>query len=203
MFLYRLTFPNGKYYIGVTVNVYKRFRRHRYNALNHRGKNTPLYNAIRKYGWEVIRKEVLLAGEPPWVLQEEVIQILRHRSQETSYGYNISPGGTAPMLGRKHSELTRNKLKGRTGSTYWKGKTFSDEHRARMSESRKKLPSPSKGCKWSDESRSKIMKVTDEDARKIREDTRTQSVIALEYGISQAQVSRIKKGSRRVSKPQL
>ena len=201
MYLYRLTFPNGKCYIGVTVNVDKRFRRHKYLARTSRGlKNIPLYNAIRKYGWSNVHKEVLLTGEPSWVLQEEIFQISQHRLNNAYGVYNISCGGTAPMLGRAHSDSTKAKLCGRVGGTYWKGKSFSDEHRAKMSVARRKNPSPSKGIKWSDESRAKISKVSDAQAQSIREDHRIQSIIAREYGISQAQVSRIKNGVRRVKK---
>lgn len=201
MYLYRLTFPNGKVYIGVTTNPKKRFSRHYYNARTHRGNSYRLYNAIRKYGWELVNKDILMAGDSTLIFSEEKRFIFWYKSQSKDYGYNLAPGGVTPMLlGMKHRPESILKMKGRPSPAYWKGKTLSSEHKQRLSEARKRRPSPSKGCKWSDESRSKIMKVSDQQAEAIKLDERSQCIIAKEYGISQAQVSRIKGGLRRVKK---
>ena len=196
MTLYCLNFPNGKRYFGISINYHKRMIRHKYQAK--RGiKKWPLYEAIRKYGWESVVVEVILVGDPLEISLRESEYISQYQTNTREFGYNISSGGTAPMLGRKHSEETKAKWLGRKSPSYWKGKTFSDEHREKMSIARKKLPSPSKGCKWSDESRMKIQKITDEQVELIKRDPRVQSLIAKEYGIGQSQVSRIKRGKRR------
>lgn len=47
--IYKLTNAvNGKYYIGSSVDIYKRWNQHQRRA--RQNTNEPLYSAIRKYG---------------------------------------------------------------------------------------------------------------------------------------------------------
>lgn len=58
-FIYKLTAPNGKIYIGQAININRRFSSYR----NLNCKNQPkLYNSIKKYGWENFKKEILFDG---------------------------------------------------------------------------------------------------------------------------------------------
>ena len=199
MTLYCLNFPNGKKYFGVSLKLKKRLNKHRYLAEKNL-RTWPLYQAIRKYGWSSVRIEVIHEGDSVEILKKEQEYIENYHTTDRSFGYNVSVGGTAPMLGRKHSEETKLKFLGRTSPSVWKGKSLSLEHREKMSIARRKNPSPSRGCKWSDESREKIQKVSDSQVEAIRKDPRTQKIIALDYGISQGQVSRIKCGKERNAK---
>lgn len=195
MYLYLISFPNGKHYAGISVNPQKRYKRHLYNAKTQRKPNCPVYLALRKYSSKMT---LLMHGPAMEILQAEIDFIAKYRLNERDFGYNISIGGSAPMLGKKHSPSTLQKLKGRVGPKSWLGKKFSEEHKQKMRDARKLRPeSPAKGCQWSDESRAKIMKISDVQAENIRNDPRTQLKIAEEYKISQAQVCRIKKGIRR------
>lgn len=84
---------NSKLYIGQTkYPLIKRFNEHLYNAK--KGKNSPLYNAIRQYGKEkffislleeVDEKDSLDEAEEKWIKKFNTI---------TPNGYNILPGGT-------------------------------------------------------------------------------------------------------------
>ena len=58
-FIYKLTSPNGKIYIGQAININRRFSSYR----NLNCKEQPkLYNSIKKYGWENFKKEILFDG---------------------------------------------------------------------------------------------------------------------------------------------
>lgn len=54
-YVYRLTFPNGMFYFGSTYSVEERWGD---NGTHYRGQ--PVYEAIERYGWDNIKKEVLL-----------------------------------------------------------------------------------------------------------------------------------------------
>lgn len=54
--IYKLTSPNGKCYIGQSIQLEIRFISYR-NA--HCKKQAHLYNAIKKYGWDNFKVEIL------------------------------------------------------------------------------------------------------------------------------------------------
>lgn len=54
--LYKLTFPNGMVYIGVTVDTKKRWAN---RGAHYRAQ--PIYKEIRRFGWDNIGKKVLLS----------------------------------------------------------------------------------------------------------------------------------------------
>jgi len=58
--IYKITSPNGKIYIGQSINIEKRIIRYR----NLHCKSQPkIYNSIRKYGWNKHLFEILLECE--------------------------------------------------------------------------------------------------------------------------------------------
>lgn len=94
-FVYKLTFSNGKIYIGMSRTdkrgrVDNRYRQHEHTARS--GKQLPIYNAWRKYGSPVqsiisaysTREECALA---------EIDMIERHDSTNPKIGYNLMHGG--------------------------------------------------------------------------------------------------------------
>ena len=73
--LYRLDFPNGKSYVGITAKTAaQRFSAHAYSAQK-RGAPTALGRAIRKYGAEAI-KVVALAISNNW----EYLQLIERNA---------------------------------------------------------------------------------------------------------------------------
>lgn len=54
-YLYRLTFPNGKVYIGVTSNIHQRWI-----SQGAAYKGSVVGEAIQQFGWDNVKKEVLL-----------------------------------------------------------------------------------------------------------------------------------------------
>lgn len=92
-------------YIGVSVNAKKRFNEHKI-----RTQNQHLKNAINKYGWDTLVKEIILTADKAYCLMIE----LKLRA-ENSLGWNITKGGGMPPLtksnlGKKLSEETKAKI---------------------------------------------------------------------------------------------
>jgi len=89
-FIYRFVFPNGKMYVGQTTkkDVRKRWNSHRARANN----CWAVANAIRKYGWVNIKKEVLIEVSYDLLDYYEVkfIDLLGTLSPG---GYTLTPGG--------------------------------------------------------------------------------------------------------------
>ena len=98
-----LEFPNGKVYIGLTGDsVDKRWK----NGNGYRGQSY-LWNAICKYGWDNIVKDIYAIGlTEQEAKQMEKDLIFYYDSTNRDFGYNISTGGESAS-GFKHSEETR------------------------------------------------------------------------------------------------
>lgn len=94
--IYKLNFPNGKYYIGLSFDIRERIKAHNRTAFNKNDPsyNLPVYRAIRKYGTfdEVEILEVLPRNEN--ILNErEIYWINYYNTTNKENGYNVSPGG--------------------------------------------------------------------------------------------------------------
>ena len=88
--VYRHISPSGKSYIGMTSNYTIRVRD---KALSY--KNCPVfYRAIKKYGWDSFRHEILCTGLS--LTEAEAAErrfIQEYRTTEREHGYNICAGG--------------------------------------------------------------------------------------------------------------
>lgn len=87
--VYMHTFPNNKKYVGITKqDVNKRW------CSGKHYKNQVVGKAIKKYGWENIKHEVIkenLSKEEACKLEQELIS--KHKSNQKEFGYNKSIGG--------------------------------------------------------------------------------------------------------------
>lgn len=124
--LYKLDFPNGKSYIGMTTcKPVKRFKEHFYSAK--RGAKTLVSLAIQKHGAENVVCRVLVTAEGREYLSQierDAIRVFGTRSPD---GYNQTDGGDGAPL----------------GNLYNLGKKRSSETKARMSLSAKEKPAMS------------------------------------------------------------
>lgn len=148
--LYRLTFPNGKVYIGITTEPLKRrVRRHVLYA--RQNKAYALSAAIRKYGEDSFLVEHLalaMCWEDLLLLERQVIS--QYNSVCPS-GYNMTGGGEG-SFGIKPSDGKRKRisesLTGRVLSLdhriavglAQKGKTIPPSTRKKMSDAHKSRP---------------------------------------------------------------
>ena len=88
-FVYGFQFPNCKWYVGQTKkSPKKRWHLHRVKR-NH---SWYVANAIKKYGWENIKK-VVLAVVPDELLDEEEKKFIVQKNSLKPNGYNLTPGG--------------------------------------------------------------------------------------------------------------
>lgn len=103
--IYCFTFPNNKKYIGKTQkDLQIRLRSHKHSS---KYKKSYLYNAIRLYGWENIKIEILCNCDTLEQLNlKEIEYISSFNTQNIEYGYNLRSGGE----GGEHNENTKQKI---------------------------------------------------------------------------------------------
>lgn len=105
--VYRHTSPEGKVYIGITGRPPSR----RWHGGSAYRSNPHFYAAIKKYGWENFKHEIIaehLTKEEACATEIQLIRLCG--SQDPRRGYNRSPGGDKTTLGYHLSEETRQKI---------------------------------------------------------------------------------------------
>lgn len=147
-YIYKITSPNGKIYIGQTIN--KKQRKRHYNSGDFK-QQIKLWKNYNKYEWnpadtyEII-EECLCGPDKLYLNKREQYWIKYYDSFNN--GLNCNEGGHG-NLGRKHSEETLKKMseskigvkhsEERNGqkSQYTKGRKHSDEAKLKMSKTRR------------------------------------------------------------------
>lgn len=110
---------NGKVYIGKTVQTLKqrKYVHKSYSKRDTSDKKVIFHNALKKYGWENFKWEILCECDDYNLLGiRETMKIIVNNSHYIDgYGYNMTYGGEG-CLGYKHSESARKKIsKSKTG----------------------------------------------------------------------------------------
>lgn len=131
----------GKVYVGQAKDFKSRLRCHKYHTKSNK-KNSPLYAALRKYGWDnfiinIIEEcdvEILNEREEYWIKEKNCLY---------PYGYNIMKGGNQYEM----SDETKKKI-----SESRKGMKFSDKHIENLKKSHI-------GNKLSEETKKKISEI--------------------------------------------
>ena len=99
---------NGKMYIGSTVNMTARFKKHRTDLKRNCHCNTHLQNAYNVYGEDVIDFIILTTCGKHQLISKEKEFIEKYHSLDSTFGYNlILPRET---IARKNSEEYIKKL---------------------------------------------------------------------------------------------
>lgn len=129
--LYRLTSPSGRMYIGIAKNARKRWVEHSYDARC--GSSCALHKAIRKYGFDKFKKEILVTSTFSYVKEMEVKAIAAY-STMAPVGYNMTAGGDG-MIGYILTDDDRLNM-----SLAQKGRKHSEESKRLRSEKLKGLP---------------------------------------------------------------
>ncbi len=142
--IYCITSPSNKQYIGQTKNYNQRMNRHK----NMNDDCILLNKAIKTYGWENIKKEILICCNIEHLDDYEKKFIDLYNTLVPN-GYNCTSGGkgmSKPVsnetkeklkqanLGKKLSEETKEKLR-----QINLGKIMSDESKVKMSNSKKEM----------------------------------------------------------------
>ena len=127
--IYKIVFPNGKHYIGLTKNLVKRKYAHKRDSIKkvHR----PVCNAINHFGWssikfEIVQEDIDTLEEANDLEQKYILEYNSHVS--TKQGYNVTEGGDGCLGISKTPEQIEEfrKLSKRLWDT--------PEHRAKMEE---------------------------------------------------------------------
>lgn len=106
--VYVHTCPNGKRYVGITSKNPKV----RWNRGNGYHKQF-FYKAIKKYGWDNIKHEIVAVVETIEEAAEMENKLIeQYKSAQREFGYNISPhtDSVEGMPRARHSEETRKKM---------------------------------------------------------------------------------------------
>lgn len=100
--IYKYTSPSNKVYIGQTINESKRKNTHKNAEFNNDCRLPYFYNAIRKYGfnnfkYEVIERIYFSLEERDSIYEKlnslEEYYISFYKSNDLNFGYNITKGG--------------------------------------------------------------------------------------------------------------
>ena len=128
-------------YIGVSKKAENRWKYGHLWAFKQSRHNNPiLVNAINKYGWDNLVKQVVLVAD-----EQYCYDIENKLRPSEKIGWNINVGGTKPPVTKYRGEDYVSPLKGVSRPTPWrigvapanKGKKASDETRAKLSAKRK------------------------------------------------------------------
>lgn len=146
--IYKATFPNGKCYVGQTVNSLEHRKNQHIYCMDR--ENLAFHRAIKKYGADCLVWEVIDTAENVEELNaKEIASIALHKSYAhaiDSNGYNLTLGGGGGSSGRLISSETRAKMRNAQV-----GRTYGEETRAKVSKA-------GKGRKRSEETRAKMRK---------------------------------------------
>lgn len=129
--VYKHTTPSGKVYIGQT----KQEPEKRWQNGNGYKNNEHFWKAIKKYGWDNIKHEILKINlTKPEADDIEKTYIALYQSNISNFGYNKTDGGDG-HLGYSPTEETRKKI-----SSTLTGHEVSDETRQKLSIAQKGKP---------------------------------------------------------------
>src|SRR5699024_4588833 len=96
---------NNKIYIGVTNNTKNRWsgNGYQYKDKSKEGNRRPFWNAIKKYGWDNFKKEILIKNLTKEAAYKKEIQMIKiFDSTNKEKGYNLSPGGNGGVIYQEH-----------------------------------------------------------------------------------------------------
>lgn len=170
-YVYKHTSPSNKVYIGITINP-----KHRWEMGGKRYiKNDHFARAIKKYGWDNFKHEILFEGLTLEEANEKEVELIRnYRSNERSFGYNLQNGGSNGLP----NEETRRKM-----SEWQIGKVLSEETKQKISKSRM-------GYKDSDETR--IKKSNGHKGKQLSQETKLKLSDARAKSVTDEQIERVR-----------
>lgn len=150
-----LNLENGKIYVGQSIDIFPRFKRHLYLLRNNKHPNNHLQKAFNKYGEKSFKFNILENCSKKQLNNNEQWWIKYFKSNLKENGYNNTSGGDSNYI---FSEESRKKMsyaqKGEKHSMW--GKRHTEESRKKMSESRTGEKNHMFGKKHSTESIKKI-----------------------------------------------
>lgn len=127
--VYKHTTPSQKIYIGIT----SRRPKDRWDSGHGYRTQKHFFNAIKKYGWNNIKHEVLYTNlTEKEAYSKEIELIAFYKSNISKYGYNKSSGGEKSNYGTKMTKEQKEKI-----SRANKGRKAEKETREKISKANK------------------------------------------------------------------
>ena len=117
---------NNKKYVGQSINIQARLRKHKNLLRNDRHNNAHLQSAWHIYGEENFNFYILEECDEKDLDERETFYISTMNLMNADYGYNIEPGG---VVNKTMSKETKQKI-----SESLKGRTLTEEHRQKISD---------------------------------------------------------------------
>lgn len=193
--VYCHTTPSGKKYVGITsLKPSQRWK----NGSGYK-ESSYFYKAIKKYGWENIKHDIIFAGlSKSEAIRLEIEYIAKYKTRDKRFGYNMTDGGEGHlgvpmteenkekirllMTGKPKSESTKEKL--RIANT---GKQWSEEQKKRRSMQYSGQGNPNFGKHCSEETKEKISaankgKVISEENKKLISEMFSKPIYCVELG---------------------
>jgi group I intron endonuclease len=127
---------NGRFYIGQSTNIQRRWKGHRSALQRGTHANRILQGCFARHGMNCLKFEVLRECKAANLDKEEQAAIADFGDLFQSMSMNFGPGGTSATRGRKHSEETRRKI-----SEANKGRKLTLDQSARASAAQRNKPS--------------------------------------------------------------
>jgi group I intron endonuclease len=123
-FIYIITnLVNKKRYVGQTTNsIWYRFSRHLIESLEQNSKNrSSLHLAIKKYGKENFSIELFAIASSRQILDKlENKAILKLKTNQKSFGYNLKNGGNQADYNEEYCKLVSIRAKNRNYTPEWR-----------------------------------------------------------------------------------
>ena len=132
---------NHKKYVGQSINISARFRRHKSYLRNNMHNNNHLQAAWNLYGEENFIFYIIEECDECMLDEKEIFYISEFKLDNNEFGYNVEPGG---FYNRCISDETKKKI-----SDSLSGRKLSDDHIA-------KIAAANRGKKRSDESKQRM-----------------------------------------------
>lgn len=148
--IYKITNTiNGKIYIGQTTKTLE--ERLKYHKRDSQRLDTFFYRAIKKYGWENFKAEIIddSANTKEELDALEQYYIKKYNCFDNpNVGYNTQSGGHSFKMTKEECQRRSERAKGENNPMYgkpgtWLGKKFTEEHKKHLSESLSGKPRPS------------------------------------------------------------
>lgn len=121
---------NSKKYIGQSIDIQARLRKHRNLLRNKKHNNVHLQSSWDLYGENNFKLYTIEECDVNQLDDREQFYIAELKVQDEQFGYNIEPGG---FLNRTISDITKQKI-----SDSLKGRVFSDDHRRKIGEANRR-----------------------------------------------------------------
>lgn len=102
---------NGKVYVGSSINIKRRWTRHKNHLVRNQHSNKHLQSAYNLYGKDAFAYSILEHTEPENLLERELHWVQTKQSNNNKFGFNIDLPGTTKYKTEKVDPTIRNERK--------------------------------------------------------------------------------------------